>query len=226
MLALQGPGSRRMIVEAAQDRTGLPEPYRNAVGIVAIAGARVMVARTGYTGKPLGFELFVTRKDAPACGTCSWKKGPSPAGLAARDTLRLEASLPLHGHEFGTTLRGEKSPVSRPMAKGAVSFSSLKGEFVGPCGPCQAVCRLAQDRRPGLLLIAELPRMFKCVAVTGRGIARAGARSSRAAGRRLYQQRHDGSLPGLRGKGLLSRRHRRAQASRHMFGILDSECRR
>jgi aminomethyltransferase len=176
MLALQGPGSRRMIEEAAQDRTGLPEPYRNAVGIVAIAGARVMAARTGYTGEPLGFELFVSRKEAPVLWDLLLEKGAVPAGLAARDTLRLESSLPLYGHEFGIDREGREIPCfAVPLAKWAVSFSPLKGDFVGRAALARQFAAWSQIMARDYSLIADLPRMFQCVAVTGRGIARAGA---------------------------------------------------
>ncbi len=89
------------------------------------------VSRTGYTGEPICFELFADGATAPCCGTSSWPKGATPLGLGARDTLRLEAALPLYGHGWGDA-EGKEIPIfACPLAKFAVSFSPLKGDFVG-----------------------------------------------------------------------------------------------
>ncbi len=201
MLALQGPKSRG-ILEAVVETPGtkdpdeppeaeglgqigrrshrppgrLPEPFRNAVGIVEIAGARVMVSRTGYTGEPLCFELFVDRSNALMLWDLLLEKGARPAGLAARDTLRLESSLPLYGHEFGEDPDGKEIPCfAVPIGKWAVSFSPLKGEFIGRAALEKQFAAYSKIIARDYSAIADLPRMFKCVAVAGRGIARAGA---------------------------------------------------
>ena len=111
MFALQGPLSRRIMAEIVQAGK-LPEPFKNAVGIVEIAGTRVMAGRTGYTGEPLCFELFVDRDKGPMLWDLLVSKGAAPIGLAARDTLRLESALPLYGHELGQDQEGRKSPFS------------------------------------------------------------------------------------------------------------------
>ncbi|MDR3569608.1 MAG: glycine cleavage system aminomethyltransferase GcvT [Syntrophobacteraceae bacterium] len=176
MFALQGPKSRKIIEALAQDRPGLPEPYRNSVGFASIGGARVMISRTGYTGEPLGFELFVPGADAPRLWDLLTEKGAVPAGLAARDTLRLEASLPLYGHEFGIDRQGREIPCfAFPIAKWAVSFSPLKVDFVGRLALKKQFAAYSKIIARDYSSISDLPRMFKCVAVTGRGIARAGA---------------------------------------------------
>ena len=64
MLSLQGPGARE-VMEAITS-SGLPDPMRNELGIIDIDGAQVLVARTGYTGEPICFELFIERDDAAA----------------------------------------------------------------------------------------------------------------------------------------------------------------
>ncbi|MEJ2726816.1 MAG: hypothetical protein P8175_19705 [Deltaproteobacteria bacterium] len=99
MLSLQGPESRRIMEEVIESGS-LPEPMRNTVSMVRIARAQVKVARTGYTGEPLCFELFAEQKAGAVIWDRFLSKGATPAGLGARDTLRLEAGLALYGHEF------------------------------------------------------------------------------------------------------------------------------
>jgi aminomethyltransferase len=176
MFALQGPKSRAIIEAVAQNPADLPEPFRNAVGTSFLAGVKVMISRTGYTGEPLGFELFADREHALELWECLTKNGAVPAGLAARDTLRLESSLPLYGHEFGIDRHGREIPCfAFPIARWAVSFSPLKGDFVGRAPLEKQFAALSRIIVRDYSLVSDLPRMFQCVAVTGRGIARAGA---------------------------------------------------
>ncbi len=176
MLALQGPASRDILAGAVEEGS-LPEPVRNAVATVRIAGAEVVVGRTGYTGEPLGFELFLPRE----AGLAAWDRlvrgGAAPCGLGARDTLRLEAGLPLHGHEFGRDPEGGEIPVlAVPITRFAVSFSPRKGDFVGRAALERQFRALARFLDRDFSAMADLPRMVRPVAVTGRGIARQGAR--------------------------------------------------
>ena len=176
MFALQGPISRRIMAEVVQSGR-LPEPIRNAVGVVRIAGAEVMVGRTGYTGEPLAFELFVGRSHALELWDLFVSKGATPTGLGARDTLRLEAALPLYGHEFGQDHEGREIPAyAVGITKFAVSFSPLKGDFIGRAALAKQFAALSKIIYRNYSAIADLPRMIQPVAVTGRGIARAGAR--------------------------------------------------
>jgi aminomethyltransferase len=175
MLALQGPLSRG-ILEKIMDSGRPPEPIRNAAGIVTIAGRSVQVARTGYTGEPICYELFVPAEAAPEIWDLILKHGAVPVGLGARDTLRLEAGLPLYGHELGTDPEGKEIPIMAcPLARFAVSFSPLKGDFVGRqnlLGQFEARARiLCRD----FSRIDQLPRLIRPLAVTGRGVARDGA---------------------------------------------------
>lgn len=97
MIAVQGP--------AARDRVGSFWPEAAAVGRFRVAscswrGTPCLVAGTGYTGEP-GLEICVPADAAGSLWSEIAGAGVQPAGLGARDTLRLEAGLPLHGHELG-----------------------------------------------------------------------------------------------------------------------------
>jgi len=176
MLAVQGPMSRKLLDEIIQSGS-FPEPTRNAVSIVSISGARVMVARTGYTGEPLCFEIFANRKDGLMLWDLLLDKGATPVGLGARDTLRLEAGLPLYGHELGKDPDDEEIPMMAcPLSKFAVSFSPLKGEFVGRTELARQFKALGKIIIRDYSLIEDLPRIIKPIAVKGRGIARQGAK--------------------------------------------------
>jgi len=175
MLALQGPKSRD-ILESVIESGGLPEPMRNALRVVTIAGAEVKAARTGYTGEPLCFELFASRDDGPMLWDLILAKGAKPVGLGARDTLRLEAGLPLYGHELGEDPDGKEIPIlACPLTRFAVSFSPRKGEYVGREALARQFEAFSKIIARDYSLIETLPRMIKPLAVTGRGIARAGA---------------------------------------------------
>ena len=176
MLALQGPMSRDLLGEIIQSGP-LPEPMRNAVTTVTISDANVMVARTGYTGEPLCFELFARQEHTPMLWDQLVAKGATPVGLGARDTLRLEAGLPLYGHELGEDPEGNEIPMMAfPLVKSAVSFSPLKGEFVGRAALVRQFDALAKIIARDYSMIADLPRLIQPIAVAGRGIARAGAK--------------------------------------------------
>jgi aminomethyltransferase len=176
MLALQGPMSRELLGDTIQSGR-LPEPIRNAVSTVTIEGADVKVARTGYTGEPLCFELFTSRENGLILWDLLLAKGATPIGLGARDTLRLEAGLPLYGHELGQDPDDKEIPIlACPLTKFAVSFSELKGEFVGRQALTSQFEALSKIISRDYSLISCLPRMIKPIAVAGRGIARGGAK--------------------------------------------------
>lgn len=176
MLALQGPASRDLLAGILQSGR-LPEPVRGAISTAKIGGARVNVARTGYTGEPVGFEIFADRKDGPMLWDLLLEKGATPAGLGARDTLRLEAGLPLYGHEFGQDSEGKEIPIlAVPLTRFAVSLSPLKGEFVGRRALERQLAALTRIMAQDYSAISDLPRLIKPVTVTGRGVARQGAR--------------------------------------------------
>lgn len=115
LLAVQGPESPAILASVTDaDLDGL-KYYAGLPGTVA--GVPALIARTGYTGED-GFELFV----APVHAERLWKalteagasRGLIPCGLSCRDTLRLEAGMPLYGHELTTG-----SPPSTPVSAGS-----------------------------------------------------------------------------------------------------------
>ena len=101
--------------------------------------------------------------------------GARPAGLGARDTLRMEASFPLYGHEMGTAPDGSEIPIfAVPLAKFAVSFSAQKGDFIG---------RAALERQHRAFVrymdrdfsdLSPLPRRIAPIALLDRGVMLAG----------------------------------------------------
>jgi aminomethyltransferase len=97
VLAVQGPETRHRLGEVAPVAA---EVGRFDVAVVDVLGEGCTVAGTGYTGED-GVELAVPVRNAPAVWEALLAAGITPAGLGARDTLRLEAGLPLHGHELG-----------------------------------------------------------------------------------------------------------------------------
>jgi aminomethyltransferase len=175
MLALQGPRSRE-ILAGAIGGGALPEPLRNTLGEVTIAGIRVPLSRTGYTGEPLGFECFPAAADAPRLWDLLLARGATPAGLGARDTLRLEAGLPLYGHELGR----EIPLFACPLARFAVSFSPLKGAFVGRDALEAQAAALGKIRAGDFSALADLPQIVMPFALRERGVARAGCRVFRS----------------------------------------------
>ena len=159
----------------------MPEPLRNELSIATLRLgdgrlAEARIARTGYTGEPVAFELFVAAHDGPALWDALVGAGAAPVGLGARDTLRLEAGLPLYGHELGTDPDGREIPIfSCPLATFAVSFSPRKGDFVGRAALERQQRAYKRILQRDWSLLEDLPRLTRPVAVTGRGIAREGA---------------------------------------------------
>jgi len=175
MLSLQGPESRK-ILESLVDSGPLPEPMRNAVSVAGLAGAEARIARTGYTGEPLCFELFLKREAAVRVWDLLLAKGAAPVGLGARDTLRLEAALPLYGHELGQDPEGKDLPLfTFPFARIGVSFSPAKGDFIGRAALSAQFEALGRIMKRDYSMKSVLPRIIQPVAVAGRGVARGGA---------------------------------------------------
>ncbi len=106
-LALQGPASLAILQSLARDArqaTDLAHIRRTELIETTLAGIPLVVSRTGYTGEPIGFELFVHPDEAVRLWNLLLEKGApfglKPTGLAVRDSTRIEAGLPLYGHEL------------------------------------------------------------------------------------------------------------------------------
>jgi len=97
LIAVQGPRALDL-VEALSDRDVAALP-RFGLDETVVAGVQTLCARTGYTGED-GVELFCRAEHARALWQALVDKGGVPCGLGARDTLRVEAALPLYGHEM------------------------------------------------------------------------------------------------------------------------------
>jgi aminomethyltransferase len=175
MMSLQGPKSRDILLSVL--RTGsLPEPRRNELSVVTIAGGQILLSRTGYTGEPVCFELLVPPEGAVRLWDLLVEKGAIPCGLGARDTLRLEAGLPLYGHELGIDPEGREIPLlSSPLGTLAVSFSTVKGDYLGRAALLRQQAAYRHIVARDFSFVADLPRLTRTVAVTGRGVARAGS---------------------------------------------------
>lgn len=174
-IAVQGPKSKEMLMTLTGGVSPTKEPTKNSLGTVSLEGHQARIAKTGYTGEPLGYEVYVRSEDAVWLWNRLVELGARPAGLGARDTLRMEASFPLYGHEMGTAPDGSEIPIfAVPLAKFAVSFSAQKGDFIG---------RAALERQHRAFVrymdrdfsdLSPLPRKIAPIALLDRGVMRAG----------------------------------------------------
>jgi aminomethyltransferase len=152
LLALQGPASAAILGKRA---TLPPDSKRFRFFEGNVAGAPALISRTGYTGSD-GFELYVAAEDCVRIWNALLESGGPlgllPCGLGARDTLRLEAALPLYGHELDDT--------TSPLEAGLGRFVKRDtGGFLG----AEAIERRAQ---------APATRALAGFVVEERGIAR------------------------------------------------------
>ncbi len=148
LLALQGPSAESMLPEARA--LGLP---LFGAGKADINDLEVVVARSGYSGER-GFELACMKDQVDVLFDDLRARGATPAGLAARDTLRLEAALPLYGQDIDESI----NPFEARL-EWAVDLSA--GSFIGKDALLKASKATPQRVRVGLKMI-------------GRGVARHG----------------------------------------------------
>lgn len=128
LLAIQGPASE-VIVAGVAGVTDVSVPWAEqkyySWASARYNGEPLLLARTGYTGED-GFELLVRSEDAVALWDAVLAAGEPhgivPAGLAARDTLRLEAGMPLYGHELSPQIKPVQAGLGRVVASDKESF--------------------------------------------------------------------------------------------------------
>jgi aminomethyltransferase len=146
LVAVQGPEAQQILAKLTDAALADLKYYAILPG--AVAGVDAMIARTGYTGED-GFELFVSAGDAVATWNALTEAGGEalrPCGLSARDTLRLEAGMPLYGNE----LTAETTPFDAGLGR-TVKFD--KGDFVG-----RAALAAVADRAPERTLVGLVAR--------------------------------------------------------------------
>ena len=168
MIAVQGPQSGDLVAslfdaeEADAVRALRNYACRSSKALIGGVQIPLLVARTGYTGED-GFEFYLASDHAVSLWRAlltpdtSGAPAPQPIGLGARDTLRLEAGMPL----FGNELREELTPFDVGLGR-VVKFN--KGE--GVVGDAALTARAAAGARAGRALVG--------LKITGRGIARRG----------------------------------------------------
>lgn len=144
LLALQGPKAAELLQGLTE--ADLSAKRKNDVWEGQVAGKPTRFARTGYTGED-GFELFLAPEDAEAVFEALVEAGATPAGLGARDTLRLEAGFPLYGHE----LTEETNPLCTPWAWVVKREKDFLGKEAMLAQPCR-------ERLVGLVLETGIPR--------------------------------------------------------------------
>ena len=150
LLALQGPEAADLLQNLTETDLSNLKYFRFTEG--EVAGARTIISRTGYTGED-GFELYLPSDDAPRVWRELLEAGATPAGLGARDTLRLEAGMCLYGNEL--------DPETTPLEAG-IGFAvhlDKEQEFIG-----QDALRKEQEE--------GLRKKLVGFEVEGRGIAR------------------------------------------------------
>ena len=151
-LALQGPTAEAVLKTLVQEAS-IPQKYYSFVADVPVGSVRCLLSRTGYTGED-GFEMYAPAEDAEALFDALWEAGKpfglQLCGLGSRDTLRMEAAMPLYGHEMDDTVT--------PLETGLELYVKLaKPEFVG---------------REALLQAGAPKRVRIGLKILGRGIAR------------------------------------------------------
>lgn len=160
-IAVQGPEAEK-ILKILSGGAEISGHRKNDLNELDMEGHTVRVSKTGYTGDPIGWELFIDAKDVHWLWNRLIELGAAPTGLGARDTLRLEAGLPLYGHEMGEDHAGSDMPIfAVSLARFAVSFTEEKGDYI-------ARSILLKQKEEGT------PKKVFPIALVDRGVMRAG----------------------------------------------------
>jgi aminomethyltransferase len=143
LIALQGPNAVRILTPITSADLTSVKYYASYPA--SVAGCEVLLARTGYTGED-GFELFAQPQDAERIWAALADAGAAPAGLAARDTLRLEAGMPLYGNELGRDV----TPFDAGL--GRVVRLDKPGDFVGRAALAERADKAPERELAGLII--------------------------------------------------------------------------
>lgn len=151
-LALQGPKSKDILHKLMEQDT-LPIKYYSFTEDNMVKGVKCLISKTGYTGED-GYELYCKPEDANTLWNelleAGKEEGLIPCGLGARDTLRLEAAMPLYGHEMDDGI----TPLESNLG---FAVKMNKDDFIG---------------KDGMLSKGEPKKNRVGLRITGRGIAR------------------------------------------------------
>ncbi len=151
-IALQGPAANSVLKKLIPEKL-IPGKYYSFIKDADLLGLKCLISSTGYTGE-LGYEIYCPEAEAGKIWELLLNAGKDngliPCGLGARDTLRMEAGMPLYGHEMDETVT--------PLEAGLDFFVKLnKDDFAGKAA----------------LISAGIPKQIRVgLAVTGRGIVR------------------------------------------------------
>jgi len=134
LVAVQGPLAEQIVTSLTPQAEAVSALKYYAAVDATVAGIDALVARTGYTGED-GFELFVPAERAPALWAALLEAGTPlglvPAGLSARDSLRLEAGMPLYGNELDRTTTPHDAGLGRVVKLDKVDDEGNPVPFVG-----------------------------------------------------------------------------------------------
>jgi len=163
MVAVQGPKATDSLQPLTELDLGQLKRFRCAE--TKVAGEEALVSRTGYTGED-GFEVIVYRvsNEHPEGAMKVWERlaaTSAPCGLSARDSLRLEAGLPLHGSDIDQSTDPFQADLSWVISAG-------KTGYVGSRAVAEAAAQHPTSIRRGLVLDAGIPRHgFEIVGASG-----------------------------------------------------------
>lgn len=128
-LALQGPNAKA-ILEKLTSAEDIPAKYYSFVRQGKVGGFDCLISQTGYTGEH-GYEIYLSNEDASKLWNLLLETGKPegliPCGLGARDTLRLEAGMPLYGHEMDETIDPLETGLGFGVKMGKEAFIGKKG---------------------------------------------------------------------------------------------------